>query len=62
MQTKGLVNGWYIILGLTMKGEIKSKELFDEPIADIKKKVDKLNVLHTGLTHFVYEIKQAELT
>ena len=61
MQTEGLMAGWYIILGLNKKGKIEFKQLFESSITDIKKKVDKLNVLHTDLTYFGYKIKQTEL-
>ena len=61
MHTKGLVNGWYIIVGLDLKGNVKSKELLNSTLDDIEVQIDQLNQSQQSLTYFGYKIKDAEL-
>ena len=61
MYSRGLIDNWYVIVGIDMKGSIKFKELFDSTLENIEKKVDKLNVVDSGLTYFGYKIKKSEL-
>lgn len=61
MHTKGLLNNWYIIVGIDLKGNIKFKELFESTLENIGDKILELNNLNSDLTYFGYQIKSAEL-
>ena len=56
-----LINGWCIIVGIDMKGEVKFQELHDLSIKDIKNKIEQLNKPRKKLAYFGYKIKKSEL-
>ena len=61
LKTNKLPNGWFLIIGITDKGEIKQKKIVEskENLKDILKICEDYNI--DNLTFFTYKIEETTL-
>ena len=60
-QTDHMVNGWYIVLGINIKGRIGYQKIFDKSMQKVNSEIKQLTKSRKDLTYFTYKIKETEL-